>query len=337
MRQLASIQEIVYVLPIEGAEFIERVGVLGWELVSRKGEFSVGDPCIYIEIDSIVPDVPTFEFLKGSGRWQRIRTKRLRGVVSQGLALPIAKLNDFSYTGPTDIGTDLTEAMGIVKYDPPVFAAGMTRTHGAGYWPGYVPKTDEPRVQSSPKIIEEMTGVPCFITIKLDGTSCTFISYDDKEIVCSRNWALTEDDDSAYSQMAKMLCILPKLKAKGNYAVQGELVGPGIQANKLGLADKDFYAFNVYDIDHGKYLSFNDFVDFCADVGVKTVPILMKDVPFAYSKDEILALAEGKYDGTTNEREGLVIRPMVEMRSEVLKGRMSFKAISNAFLLKNKE
>jgi RNA ligase (TIGR02306 family) len=137
--------------------------------------------------------------------------------------------------------------------------------------------------------------------------------------------------------MAKTLGILPKLKAKGNFAVQGELVGPGIQANKLGLADKDFYAFNVYDIDNKKYLDFNDFVNFCADVGVKTVPILMKDVPFAYSKDELLALAEGKYDGTTNEREGLVIRPMVEMRSEVLKGRMSVKAISNAFLLKNKE
>jgi RNA ligase (TIGR02306 family) len=333
MRKLASIQKIQYVSPIDGAEFIERVGVLGWEVVNRKG-FSPEDLCVYIEIDSVVPDVPAFHFLKGSGRWQRIRTKRLRGVLSQGLVMPISILTDFNYSGSLDIGTDVTDVIGIVKYEPQIY---LIKTHGAGYWPSYIPKTDEPCVQSNPGVLKEMEGIKCYISVKLDGTSCTYIHKDEDDVVCSRNWALLPDDASVYSEVAKTIDIFAKLKQKGNFAVQGELVGPGIQGNKLGLKDKGFFAFNVFDIDEKRYLDFEEFVNFCKSIDLPTVPIEMSDVVFCFSKEELLRMADGKYDGTNSAREGIVIRPMKEVYSPCLKGRLSFKVISNDFLLKNKE
>lgn len=65
MRKLASVQKIIDIRPIEGADRIVVANVLGWECVIRKDEFKVGDLIVYIEVDSKVPnDNPKFEFLK---------------------------------------------------------------------------------------------------------------------------------------------------------------------------------------------------------------------------------------------------------------------------------
>ena len=63
-RKLASVQKIKAIAPIEGADAIEKIEVLGWELVAKKGDFKVGDLCVYVEIDSILPDRPEFEFMR---------------------------------------------------------------------------------------------------------------------------------------------------------------------------------------------------------------------------------------------------------------------------------
>ncbi|WP_337564108.1 hypothetical protein [Megasphaera sp.] len=69
MRKLASIQKIISLTPIPNADRIELARVLGWKCVVKKGEFKVGDKCVYIEIDSIPPsDNPVFDFLKVSGK-----------------------------------------------------------------------------------------------------------------------------------------------------------------------------------------------------------------------------------------------------------------------------
>ena len=87
-RKLASIQRIVSIEPIQGADKIELAIVLGWQCVVKKDEFKVGDLCVYIEIDSIVPaDNPYFEFMKD--RKYRVKTIRLRGIYSQGLVCPL--------------------------------------------------------------------------------------------------------------------------------------------------------------------------------------------------------------------------------------------------------
>src|SRR6218665_107411 len=140
MRKLASIQRIKHLESIEGADAIEKAYVLGWQLVVKKGEFKEGDLCVYCEIDSLLPDKPEFEFLKPRG--MRIRTVRLRGEISQGIAFPLSVLPaDFEVTEDADC----TDVIGVVKYEPPIPAclSGIAK----GQFPSFIPKTDETRIQ----------------------------------------------------------------------------------------------------------------------------------------------------------------------------------------------
>jgi len=92
-RKLASIQKIIGIRPIEGADKIEVCQVLGWECVVKKGDFKVGDFVVYCETDSVMPDKPEFEFLRE--RKFRIRTIKLRKTVSQGIIFPLSILKSF--------------------------------------------------------------------------------------------------------------------------------------------------------------------------------------------------------------------------------------------------
>ena len=84
---LASVQRIVNVTPIEGADAIETATVLGWEVVIKKGEYQIGDLCCYIQIDTVVPEKPEYEFLRD--RKFRVKTIKLRKQISQGLIVPL--------------------------------------------------------------------------------------------------------------------------------------------------------------------------------------------------------------------------------------------------------
>lgn len=152
MRKLASIQTITSLTPIPGADAIECARILGWDVVVKKGDFQVGDPCVYVEIDSILPDKPEFEFMKPRG--MRVRTVRLRGQVSQGIAFPLTILG--GATPETD--ADVTETVGIIKYEPvvPTYLSGEAK----GPFPQFIPKTDETRVQILQRLLE-MTSWPC--------------------------------------------------------------------------------------------------------------------------------------------------------------------------------
>ena len=111
-RQLASIRRISDIRLIAGADRIVVAQVDGWECVVQKDEFHVGDRVVYIEVDSVVPERPEFEFLRD--RKFRVRTIKLRGQVSQGLVLPLSILP----TGNYEDGADVTDVLGVTKYDP---------------------------------------------------------------------------------------------------------------------------------------------------------------------------------------------------------------------------
>lgn len=98
-RKLASIQQITDLQPIPGADAILVASVLGWKCVVRRDEFKVGDHCVYFEIDSLLPVADWTDFLrKGDARPFRLRTIKLRGVRSQGLALPLSHFEKFGFT-----------------------------------------------------------------------------------------------------------------------------------------------------------------------------------------------------------------------------------------------
>lgn len=155
-RKLASIQKIWKIEPIENADAIELVHVLGWQCVAKKGEFKEGDLCVYFEIDSFLPCTPEFEFLRASsykvnpilGEGYRLRTKRMRGALSQGLVLPVESCSALwdwkkSVNQLYHIGEDVTDILGVHLWVEEERATTGGTTIGSR--PDGVPHTDETR------------------------------------------------------------------------------------------------------------------------------------------------------------------------------------------------
>jgi RNA ligase (TIGR02306 family) len=347
MRQLASIQKIEKLEPIEGADAIEKATILGWSVVVKKGEFKEGDLCVYCEIDSVMPDRPEFEFLRD--KKFRIKTMRLRNTLSQGIAFPMSILGISGLNSIIDdildyptihdpIGTDVTKMLGVTKYEIPdtINMGGDTK----GNFPNFIAKTDETRIQSVKSVLDELHGLGYYISQKVDGSSSTYFFHpEDGYGACSRRLEVGEGS-SVFWKMGVKYDIARKLKEyseKHNQylTIQGEVAGPGIQGNKLGLKEHELFVFNVFDIKEGRYLDFDSMMWVCEVLDLTTVPIIEVGEHFDYSLDDLLKIADdGKYP-SGKQQEGIVIRPTVEMHSNRLHGRLSFKVISNKFLLKN--
>jgi RNA ligase (TIGR02306 family) len=341
MRQLATIQRVADVQPIKNADQIEKIKVLDWWCVSKKGEFAVGDPCVYFEIDSLLPSSHSaFSFLaKGSREvtvspeggatvsGYRLKTVRLRGQISQGLALPAAS---FALNGA--VGDNVSGLLGIHKWDPPI--SKRMAAIAIGPFPSFIPKTDEERVQNLGDTVRLHAGEMFHITEKLDGCSVTFYRTEERFGVCSRNLDLL--NGNLYWDIAGQLDIESKLPV--GFAMQGEIIGESVQGNPLQRKGNHLYIFSVYDIPHGRYLDPDETHQFVADRGLNTVP-LVQVAPLPKSVAEIVSMADGKSLLNPNVlREGLVFRPLTEQYEE-MRGenrRLSFKAISNAYLLKEK-
>ena len=339
MRKLASVQRIAALEPIEGADAIECATVLGWQVVVKKGEFKVDDPCVFFEVDSVLPVAPWNEFLKGR---QRLKTIKLRGQISQGLALPVpVVLTSLSPDEPIGIPeeADLTALLGVIKYEAPEPGQPNNGTsfRRESDFPVYVTKTDEDRVQSAPKSLRALAGRPYVMTLKMDGSSFTATTDRDdvsKVLICSRNFQVREpgeeDKVDNFTKVARKYDLAGILRGT-TYAIQGELCGPAIQNNLLRLADHDLYVFNVFNWETRTYLTDTEMREFCYAKGLKPVPLIETGLEFGYNIPELLNLAKGKYEGTTNNREGLVIR------SNDDGPRVSFKTINNDYLLKEEK
>lgn len=351
-RKLASIQKIKSLAPIPNANQIIKATVLGWELVVRKDEFKVGDICIYCEVDSVMPERPEFEFLRPRGF--RIKTVKLRGQISQGVCFPVSILPN---TKTYEIGDDVTELLGITKREVPIPAqlAGEVK----GVFPEFIPKTDETRVQVLQEMLDKYAGTQCYITEKLDGSSSTFFINDDEFGVCSRNLQLKLTDkpnwfykiliyfgfksqpkgrlSNTLIRLAEELQIEQKLRAlKRNIAIQGEIIGEGIQKNRYDLKGQKIFFFNAFDIDRQSYFNFNDFTDLINQLQLQSVPFDR----FVKLENDISALVElskgGSWLNLKTQREGVVIRPVENIGMEI-SGRFSFKVINPEFLLKYDE
>lgn len=380
-RKLVTIRTVSEVNPIEGADSIECLTVEGWKVVSQKGNFMAGDPCVYFEIDSLLPDgnplwqdlvdksSRVFEGKKG----HVLKTIKLRGQVSQGFCIPLRKFEEIKKSlgltqgwhdnpaiddggrGQTNFlrqvlslhpdfkdirNYDFAELLGVVKYEAPIPAelAGQVK----GMFPSKIRKTDQERCQNLGAEIFADLDAKYEVSVKLDGTSMTVYHDPDGEGgVCSRNLELKVNDENKDNTMIKLAResgLLERLKQFPNYAVQGELMGPGIQGNREQLNAPRFFVFDIFDISRGEYVSPAERIKFVmdnADVGVGLlhhVPVLHASISLRElgitNMDELLAFAEGK-SLKHDVREGVVFK-----RGD---GKFSFKAISNKFLLKQKD
>lgn len=205
-RKLASVQRIWDIAPIEGADRIELVKVLGWQCVANKGQFQKGDLCVYFEIDSFLPVRPEFEFLRASsykeseilGPGFRLKTMKFRGQISQGLVLPLTVFPEI----PADItiGSDVTDVLGIRKWE--IEERVTTGGTVIGTLPFDVPHTDETRIQAMPELLEAFRNKQYYISTKMDGSSHSLSIDADGFHVTGHNYKYTDDDSSAFYRIA---------------------------------------------------------------------------------------------------------------------------------------
>lgn len=349
MRKLVTLRTIADIRPIENADRIEEVVVDGWSMVCQKGVHSVGDNVLYFEIDSFLPEsdsryesfmkfgIREFEGVKG----HRVKTVRLRGVYSQGVLLP---LSEFPEIIAPEFDKDYSELLGIVKWEKPEVTGSSGDQKGSFPW--FLRKSDQERIQNIYNKLrgseEEFVG-----TLKMDGSSIT-VYYVDKTLdgeervgYCSRNMELKVTEGvqeisnlGKFEQGALNSDLFNKVvelyeKTGKMYAIQGELVGAGIQGNFEKFEKYQVFAYNIFDILKGDFVNYKKFKQLSEMVELRIVPEIYPNGRILLEPLEtILQMAEGN-GLRASYREGIVWKS--------LEGTTQFKAISNEYLSKEKD
>ena len=347
MRKLASIQRIWKIEPIEGADRIELAHVLGWQCVVNKGQFQPLDIGVYFEIDSFLPIRPEFEFMRATsykksdvmGEGFKLRTMRFRGEISQGLLLPLSQFPQIPVE--TEIGTDVTELLGVKKWE--IEERVTTGGTAIGTLPYDIPQTDETRVQEEPALIQAFAGLEYYISTKMDGSSHSIGIDENGFHVTGHNYEYKDDGASSFYELVKTRGYREKMEAfakKENlttFTVQGELCAPGIQQNRLRLIKPEWYVFTIRE--NGKRVGLRRMLEICDLLGLEHVPIeeVGVDLPSKYPTVEaLLARADGDYP-KGGKKEGIVVRPTEPVFCQLISASLSMKIVSNKYLLKNEE
>lgn len=370
-RKLAHIEEISALTPILGADKIEVAHVLGWECVVKKGEFSVGDLVVYVEVDSVMPETKEYEFLKE--RKYRVRTIRLRGQISQGLVLPLSALPK-DYKKVTCVGDDVTEAMGVKKYLTPterqeiesaekaykkasktrkflmrysffrsIFGVKKTRI-GFPYW---VSKTDEERIQNMPNALTDFAEENVYMTEKIDYQSVTFTGKRIARfegflgrilpkkyvfVVCSRNFAIT-DKNTLYWRIAKKYRIEEILRKNPTLTIQGEQGDTKVQGNKYGIKEPRLWVFNIIDHERNYHYDVDEISRFCEENNLEMVPILTRYMPLWVLGKSVQEMVS-RSEGYSLINHNIPREGIVIRCIKDGKKLLSFKVINPDFLLK---
>lgn len=294
-------------------------------------------------------------------RYSRIKTIKLRKELSQGLLLPIESINwkelpssqghclvsfrdseiGSGLTSPEEfctLVTQLTQILGVVKYEPalPACLSGNAK----GLFPSFLRKSDQERIQNLKREHEKSIGEEFEVTFKLDGSSFTaFVFRDGGEEqniytgLCSRNLELKVDESNAentFVQTFNNYDLDSRLREyyneTGNFiAIQGEMVGPGIQNNFEGLQEVQLFVYNVFDIREQKYLLPDDARKVVEELGLNYVPVFKAVHQLTESIPQLLEMAEGPSGLNGKYREGLVFKSLTR--------NFSFKVISSTYCL----
>ena len=346
-RKLATVRIVKAIEKIEGADVIELVLIDGWQCVAKKGEMYVGDKVVYFEVDSFLPIKSEFEFLRKSSYRKlefsegfRLRTVRFLGRLSQGLALPFSELN--LDVDNFNVGDDLTDLLEVTLYETPV-PADLEGTVLAAY-PIYIPKSNQERIQNLMDYIERYKDMLFEATIKLNGTSGTYYFNNGYFGVCGHRMEYLDTPENTFWNVAKRLRIQDILTMYNrNIALQGELMGPGIQKNKEKLKQHNFFVYDIYDIDNHQFFAPSERLRVLCALNIigsdekekiEHVPVIASACAyFSIHKtlEDILESAKGR-SLNSESREGIILKSMEEGVD-----RISFKILNNDYLLKEKD
>lgn len=348
-RKLASARLISALETIPNADKLELAIVDGWQCVVVKGKHTVGELIVYYEVDSFIPVLPEYEFLRkscykkadGLGEGFRIKTIRLRGQLSQGLVMQLTDVMPKSRAADVYEGEDLTAELGVKKYEKPEGA--VLSGEAKGYYPEFLCKTDQERIQNVFGRLKQKfagfrdelsKGLVFEKTLKLDGSSMQ-VFYNNGEMgVCSRNIHLKESDTNTFWKVAKSSQLHDKVvtycELNGrNLSFQGELMGPNICGNREGLTEHKFFLFDIWDIDRRRFLTAYERTEIARQLEIEQVPFL----GFCFLFDicdtvqDVLAMAE--IESLNHEvAEGVVFKSVRYVDGQIV----HFKAISNRYL-----
>jgi len=373
VRRLVTLRRVSSISPIPDADRIVLAHIDGWQCVVKTDEFSPGSLGVYFEIDSFLPASDSrYDFLAPKIiTWQdtrgvRIKTLRLRGQISQGLLLPLntfPEIQTHLATLEATLGkagaevealerSDFTAILGVQQWEKPI---GEEQNGGPvpKSFPDFIAKTDQGRVQNIRGLFKTWADTVFQETTKMDGSSMTVyhldisspyfslqkstdiegVAMNYKQGVCSRNIEIPETPSNKFWAVARANNILEKLHQLGrSIAVQGELCGEGIQGNFEGFKKgfTDFFVFDVWDISTQKHYLPEATQALALQLGLQHVPVhgYVKLSDVGGTVGDLVARAEGKgING--KKREGIVFKAK--------EGGMSFKAISNSYLLKHGE
>ena len=329
MEKLAVVAKILELAPIEGADRIERATVLGWHVVVKKGLHKVNDLVVMIFPDSYAPKRYLDDSYTGEDK-TRIKTVKLRGQYSAGLVLPLYELTQAALTSSTnppdnwEEGMEVSVWLGVEKWVAPASESLGGDTKG-DFPTSIVRKTDELNFRSEPAALEEartFEGIEFVATLKCDGSSGTFIFKDGEFRVCSRNRELLESAGNVFWKAAKKYKLEEMLRsAPVEMAIQGEVCGPGIQGNPMKLSELTFFVFQIRDVTHHVWFTWDRVKSICATHGIPHVHEVTRFMFGATSPsiDDLQELANNtKYDNGRANAEGIVIRPVTPIKSKAL-------------------
>lgn len=316
---------------------------IGWMCIDKLGKRSVGEKVVYIPVDSLVPvNRPEFEFLLKDARLNgmaRIKTIKLRQIFSQGLIVDAPE--------GAEVGEDYADHFGIIKYEPPE-EGQMNSPCGGRNWPAWAEKSDAERYQNVIRILEPLKDMKWLRSTKMDGTSVSFgidlLEDEDKQcIICSRNLNITGHEDSFYHQIEKKYNIFDKLLKIINFEfeiekiiIQGEICGPGIQKNRMGLKEKEFFAFDIYVVS-GSYVGYVDydiFIHLCNKYSIPTVPMIEVTDYSLPSLEEGLKISNELKYSNGHPAEGVVYVACPTINNIRGLGRAKVKILSQVYDLK---
>ena len=362
MRKLARITTVDGFTPIEGADRIVAARVGGWTVITPKAAQTDDKDAlfIYLEVDAVVPEKtavkrPAFQPLMDIKcqdftlvdedtetvfrvRGHRLRTKRIRGVYSQGFLLPVGDVftgEEVRALGLAD-GMDVSDMLGIVKYAPAPKEQLSADNSPRGKWDdSLAPKTDAERLQNLTRYWDEIQQMQWMPTLKVDGTSMTVANDAGQMRVFSRNLEVGLDNERAVA--AKQNGLWAWLENHPGFTVQGELVGEGIQKNRLNIKGRRVLVFSVWL--NGVKMQRSEWPAFLEAMGV---PVLGDEwMPQRFDTPEALIEAVNGLQGHIGSglNEGIVYHLVREPGDTTplprwMSSRENFKVVSNKYLAK---
>jgi RNA ligase (TIGR02306 family) len=300
---------------------------------------------VFITIDSILPESnPYFEFMRRQKF--RIWNARFKGAPSSGLVCPMSILplgksimindgkdNPIETQSQWEEGDDVTETLGITKYERPIDI--LIGGDAAGVFPtNLISISDEDNLLSHPKCLDELEGKEIYITQKVDGSSTTFIFNDGEFSACSRRLVMKEGSGFPWKAVEKYDIKNKLMKFGKNIAIQSESVGEKLNGNRMGIKGIELRIFRAKDLDTQKLYNYDELKNLSKELEIPMVReiCMIKFDKNIHTVEWFRNLADIQIYSTNGlPAEGIVIAPVESFWSQILNKFWSLKIINQNY------